>query len=198
MGDLPNNDAGQDGGQDLAQGLVNPRLSDVFGLVIRQDEVDFVVPHLREDLPLCIDPFLLWKSDRSDYQDLHRTLLAFIEQVRINVIAGRTGVAHQLFAEVREPVELGLGYATGSKRGSAIGPALRSAIIDTVREIPQLKESGFDHLEILALIVPKVAEDRISDLTVSVLKKWFAEFTSARCHDLGIPGVMQNPPEPGR
>ena len=178
---------GEDGGQNLAQGLVNPRLSDVFGLVIRQDEVDFVVPHLREDLPICIDPFLLWKSDRSDYQDLHRMLLAFIEQVRINVIAGRWGVAHQLLAEVREPVELGLGYATGSKRGSAIGPALRSAIIDTVREIPQLGDSGFDHLEILALIVPKVAEDRISDLTVSVLKKWFAEFTSVRCHDLEIP-----------
>lgn len=186
-GDLPDMVQGEGSGGDPTQGLVNPRLSDVFGLVIRQDEVDFVVPHLREDLPLCIDPFLLWKSDRSDYQDLHRTLLAFIEQVRIHVIAGRSGAAHKLLAEVREPDELGLGYATGSKRGSAIGPALRSAIINTVREIPQFGESGFDHLEILALVVPKVAEDRISDLTVSVLKNWFAKFTSARCRELGVP-----------
>ena len=37
---------------DPARGLINPRLSDVFGMVIRQDEVDFVVPHLNEDLPL--------------------------------------------------------------------------------------------------------------------------------------------------
>ncbi|GAA3179909.1 hypothetical protein GCM10010531_37420 [Blastococcus jejuensis] len=36
---------------DAGDGVVNPRLSDVFGLVIRQDEVDFVIPHLREDLP---------------------------------------------------------------------------------------------------------------------------------------------------
>jgi hypothetical protein len=48
---------------DPAAGIFDPRLSDVFGLVIRQDEVDFVVPHLREDLPLYLDPFLLWKSD---------------------------------------------------------------------------------------------------------------------------------------
>jgi len=42
---------------DPAHGLINPRLSDVFGMVLCQDEVDFVVPHLNEDLPLCLDPF---------------------------------------------------------------------------------------------------------------------------------------------
>ncbi len=67
---------------DPAAGLVNPRLSDVFGLVIRQDEVDFVVPHLREDLPLCLDPFLLWRSDQAEYRDLHVALVGFLEQVR--------------------------------------------------------------------------------------------------------------------
>jgi hypothetical protein len=56
-----------------------------------------------------------------------------------------------------------------------------------VQEIPQLGEFGLSHLEILALVVPKVAEDRISDLTASVLKRWFAEFTSVRCRELSVP-----------
>ena len=178
---------GEAGGDDPAHGLVNPRLSDVFGLVVRQDEVDFAVPHLREDLRLSLDPFLLWKSDRSDYQELHQVLLRFIEHVRANAIAGRTGSAQTLLAEVREPFELGLGYASGTKRGSAIGPALRSAIIETFQQIPQLEATGLDHLEVLALVVPKVAEDRISDITASVLKRWLAEFTNSRCRDLSIP-----------
>lgn len=170
-----------------AEGLFNPRLSDVFGLIVRQDEVDFVVPHLREDLPLSVDPFLLWKSGRAEYQELHRMLLGFVEQVRVDALAGRLGAAHRLLAEVREPVELGLGYAAGTKRGSAIGPMLSAAIIDTFREVPQLQETGLDHLEILALMVPKIAEDRISDLTVSVIKRWLAKFTAQRCEELGIP-----------
>jgi hypothetical protein len=178
---------GQAEGDDPARGLVNPRLSDVFGLVIRQDEVDFVVPHLREDLPLCVDPFLFWKSNRSDYQELHQVLLGFVNQIRAHTVAGRVGAAHKLLAEVREPFELGLGYAAGSKRGSAVGPSLRSAIIETFQHVPQLEANGLDHLEILALVVPKVAEDRISDVTASVLKRWFAEFTSIRCHELSIP-----------
>ena len=180
-------DVGEAEGDDPARGLVNPRLSDVFGLVIRQDEVDFVVPHLREDLPLSLDPFLLWKSDRTDYQELHQVLLGFVEQIRAHVIAGRIGAAHTLLAEVREPFELGLGYAAGSKRGSAIGPSLRSAIIETFQQVPQLESGGLDHLEILALVVPKIAEDRISDVSASVLKRWLAEFTASRCHELGIP-----------
>jgi hypothetical protein len=157
---------GVDGQHDFGpvDGLFNPRLTDVFGLVVRQDEVDFVVPHLREDLPLSLDPFLLWKSDRSDYQELHALLLGFIEQVRIHALAGRIATAHGLLAEVREPVELGLGYATGTKRGSAIGPMLSAEIIETFRQVPQLQAAGLDHLEILALLVPKIAEDRISEV----------------------------------
>lgn len=168
-------------------GVVNPRLSDVFGLVIKQDEVDFVVPHLREDLPLYLVPFLLWKSDRPDYQALHATLLGFVDEVRKHVLAGRMTKARMLLAEVSEPVELGLGYSAGTKRGSALGPATISGIIETFRQIPQLAAAGMDHLEILALLVPAIAEDRISDVTASVIKGWLAEFTEARCEQHGIP-----------
>ena len=168
-------------------GLVNPRLSDVFGLVIRQDEVNFVVPHLREDLPLSIDPFLLWKSEQAEYQHLHELLVGFVEKVRIHAIMREVAAAHKLLSEVREPIELGLGYAAGTKRGSAIGPKLGAAIIETFQQVPQLEDYGLDHLEILALLVPNIAEDRISDLTASVIKRWLAEFTSSRCKNLDIP-----------
>jgi hypothetical protein len=168
-------------------GLVNPRLSDVFGLVIRQDEVDFVVPHLSEDLPLCLDPFLLWKSDRPEYQEIHEALVGFVEQIRRHALAGRTAAARSLLAEIREPDELGLGYAVGTKRVSAIGPALSEAIIEGFREVPQLGATGLNHIEILALLIPKVAEDRISDLTASVMKRWLATFTTERCRSFGIP-----------
>ena len=172
---------------DPAHGLINPRLSDVFGLVIRQDEVDFVVPHLNEDLRLSLDPFLLWKSDKAHYREMHSAVLSFIRQVQAKALAGHITLAHSLLSEVREPDELGLGYSEGTKHGSAIGPSLRSAIVQVFREIPQLESVELDHLEILALTVPKIAEDRLSDITASVLKKWLAEFTWQRCNDLDIP-----------
>ncbi len=172
---------------DPAVGIVNPRLSDVFGLVIRQDEVDFVVPHLREDLPLYLDPFLLWKSEDQQYQQLHADLLGFVEEVRRHAVGGRVSRAAVLLSEVNEPVELGLGYAAGSKQGSALGPGSIDGIIRTFKQVPQLQTAGLDHLEILALLVSGIAEDRISDLTASVIKRWLAEFTYRRCQQWNIP-----------
>ena len=170
-----------------AAGIVNPRLSDVFGLVIRQDEVDFVVPHLREDLPLYLDPFLLWKSDDPEYRQLHANLLGFVEEVRRHAVGGQATRAAVLLSEVSEPVELGLGYAAGTKRGSALGRGTIDGIISTFQQVPQLQAEGLDHLEILALLVPGIAEDRISDLTASVIKRWLAEFTERHCKQWGIP-----------
>ena len=168
-------------------GVVNPRLSDVFDLVIRQDAVDFVVPHLREDLPLSLDPFLLWKSDKPEYQALHANLLGFVDEVRRHAVEGRETKARMLLSEIAEPVELGLGYSAGTKQGSALGPATISGIVGTLRQIPQMQASGLDHVEVLALLVPGIAEDRLSDLTACVIKGWLADFTAQRCDEHGIP-----------
>jgi hypothetical protein len=179
--------AANDDKVDPAAGIVNPRLSDVFGLVIRQDEVDFVVPHLREDLPLYLDPFLLWNSDDLDYRRLHADLLGFVDEVRKHAVDGRAARASMLLSEVSEPAELGLGYAAGTKQGSALGRGTINGIIRTFQQVPQLQAAGLDHLEVLALLVPDIAEDRISDLTASVIKRWLTEFTERRCKDWGIP-----------
>ena len=159
---------------DPASGVFNPRLSDVFGLVIRQDEVDFAVPHLREDLPLYLDPFLLWKSEDPEYRQLHADLLGYVDEVRRHAVEGRAIRARMLLSEVREPAELGLGYAAGTKRGSALGSGTIDGIVRTFQQVPQLQAAGLDHLEVLSLLVPGIAEDRISDLTASVLKRWLS------------------------
>jgi hypothetical protein len=42
--------------------IIRPRLNDFYNLPFRQEDVDFVIPFLDEDIPFYIDPFLLWKS----------------------------------------------------------------------------------------------------------------------------------------
>jgi hypothetical protein len=40
-------------------GLVRPRHTDHYGVPIAQEEADFAIPFLDEDIPLSLDPFLL-------------------------------------------------------------------------------------------------------------------------------------------
>jgi hypothetical protein len=93
----------------------------------------------------------------------------------------------EILSEIKEPIELGLGYASGSKRGSALGPTLIKSVTSTFRNVPQLADEGLNHLEVLGLMVPKIAEDRLSDVTASVIKRWLSRFSRDRCQQMGLP-----------
>ena len=54
---------------------VRPRLTDHHGILVPQAEVDFAIPFLGEDIPLYLDPFLLWRSPSQQDQSLHTGLV---------------------------------------------------------------------------------------------------------------------------
>jgi len=164
-----------------------PRLTDVFGLGFTQEDVDFAIPKLDEDIPLYIDPFLLWNSEKPEYVEQHKQLVGFFDLVREHVQSEDISAAANLFAGTTEPREVGLGYASGSKRGSNIGSGLIADIIGAFASIPQLGQGALRHTEELQLVVPGIAEDRISDTAACVTRKFLIEYTAEQVRKLGIP-----------
>lgn len=167
--------------------MINPRLIDHFGLPFTQDDVDFAIPRLREDIPLYLDPFLLWASDAPAYQERHHQLTAFFGGLRQLVQAGHEAEALRQLLTCEEPRELGLGYTAGGKGGSAIGPRLAQDALALYRDVPQLAEGDLAHIEEIQLLVPGLGEDRISDLAACILKDFLLEFTAERAVQHGIP-----------
>lgn len=167
--------------------FANPRLIDVFGSDITQDDVSFAIPKLNEDIPLYFDPFLLWKSEKSEYHALHEQLLIFFQLICFRVRRGKISEAAELLAGCEEPRAMGLGYASGSKLGSNIGPKLISGIIKVCQTVPQLRSGNIKHVEEIQLVVPGIAEDRISDTASSIVKRFFIEFTATQAKKIGIP-----------
>jgi hypothetical protein len=172
---------------DTATGVVNPRLVDGFRLDFNQDDVPFAVPHLKEDLPFAIDPFLFWSSADPALRELHDRLTSFVQQLVALDVRGLRQEAQRLFLGCSEARELGLGYGRGTKAGSAVGPKLVASALDILSSIPAIVESGISHLEILGLVVPLVAEDRLSDITASVLKRYFIDYSREQAQLFSIP-----------
>jgi hypothetical protein len=165
---------------------VNPRLTDAFELAFSQTEVDFLVPHLKQDVPLYIDPFLLWRSPVAEDRALHARLTLYLDTVRKSALAGRVNTAIELLIRCGEQQAVGLGYAS-RKAGSSIGPHLAAAITQLPYAVPQLQDESLAHIEELQLCVPNIAEDRISDIAAAVLKDWLVDFTAERARALGVP-----------
>ncbi len=42
--------------------LIRPRLTDHHGITLAQEDADFAIPFFDEDIPLYVDPFLMWRS----------------------------------------------------------------------------------------------------------------------------------------
>jgi hypothetical protein len=60
--------------------LVRPRLTDHDNVPLIQEEADFAIPFLDEHIPLCVDPFLLWKSPSRQEHSLNMGLAIPITQ----------------------------------------------------------------------------------------------------------------------
>jgi hypothetical protein len=103
-------------------------------------------------------------------------------------------VRPRLLSGCEEQPALGLGYASGSKRGSNIGPKLIAEILRVHRDVPQLRDGRIRHMEELQLVVPGMAEDRMSDTAAAVLKDFFIEYSAQQAADHGIPTFSLAPP----
>jgi hypothetical protein len=163
---------------------VDPRTPLLPG--ISQYEVDFVIPRLGLDLPLGIDPFLLFKSRDTEYRKLHGILISAFNAGIDAVRQGKLTEANRLF-DFPEVAAIGMGYTQGSKRGSGVGSYLTRLIIETLCGSPGLQERGIRHVEEMQLVSAGIGPDRISDIAANILKQFLIDYTQRQCGIWDIP-----------
>lgn len=166
--------------------LIRPRLNDFHKIPLAQEYTDFAVPFLDEDIPLYIDPFLLWKSPSQQDNSLHTALINAFNSIGNLYLKGKTDEAIQILISLSECDEVGFGDSK-KRIGKKIGSKLAVEILDLYNNIPQIKNSGFIHFEEIQLLVDNFSKDRVSDITCSILKSFLIDYTIDQCTTLNIP-----------
>ncbi|WP_421699812.1 hypothetical protein [Ancylobacter sp.] len=163
--------------------------SDVFG--VSEDDVDeygaFNVS-LINDLPLFIDPFLLFNSEKPEYQQLHQDILNYIVFLRDEVIAGRVSAdlreAWFMFPEVKQNW---LGFSLIGNGGSGLGrkfaEALRANLGSLFADFGDERISHGSHIEKLCLVSDGVGRDNISDLTLNLILDFICNYSQSFARD---------------
>ena len=136
--------------------IIRPRLNDFFDLPFRQEDVDFVIPFIDEDIPFYIDPFLLWKSPSQQDNSLHLNLVNSFNFLGHQYLKGDTGCIDTLI-NCSECNEIGLGTSK-SKTGKRIGQKTANEILGLYKDIPQISKSGFLHFEEIQLFIDNIAD----------------------------------------
>jgi len=134
------------------------------------------------DLPLFIDPFLLFNSDNPDYQALHESIIRYLIFLRDKSVAGVVDEgllkSWYYFKEVKQNW---LGFTVLGNEGRALGAEFAKALNanlgilfgdDSTEDITQGR-----HLEKVSLIRGGVGRDSISDFTTNLIKEYLLEYT---------------------
>lgn len=166
--------------------LIRPRLNDYHNLPFRQGDVEFAIPFLDEDIPLYVDPFLLWKISSQQDNALHASLVNSFNQLGHLFVKGKEVEARKILIELTECNEVGLGNSK-TRQGKKVGEKTANEILSLFKLVPQVNNQGFQHFEEIQLFIDNISKDRISDITCSLIKSFLIDFTIDQCQKLQIP-----------
>ena len=137
---------------------------------------------LINDLPLFIDPFLLFNSNKRDYQELHSNILRYMKFLRDKATSSRLGTglisSWYVFPEVKQSW---LGFSKVGNSGLGLRDdfafALHRNLNIILSNFGEEKITRSSHLEKLCLIKDGVGRDKISDFTTNLIKDYLLQFT---------------------
>jgi len=165
---------------------VNPRIFDKKGIF---DAVIGIDTHL------FLDPFLLKKTRISEFKKSRAKILRYYADIikllqsskKTNDIAWRTAQRRLIFKELRG---VSIGYGVHSSDGSAIGITLANRLISTASEIIDMGIRDPEIFELLGLFETDFGADRLSDMTISIIKDEIYKFSARIAKELKIENLL--------
>lgn len=136
---------------------------------------------LLNDLPLFIDPFLLFNSEKEEYQTLHKEIVDYVIFLKsLSETEIDDGLVKSLF-RFPEVKQNWFGYSKTGNSGAGLGNkfafALRANLTSVFSNFGQEEITEGSHLEKLCLIESGVGRDNISDFVTNLIKKYLLEYT---------------------
>lgn len=166
--------------------LFRPRITDHYGIHKSQADLDFAIQFFDEDIPLYVDPFLLWKSPSLQDQALHTAITNSFNHLNYLMKKRREEEAADTLINLSECSEIGLGVSK-SRRGVKIGLKQANEILRLFNDVPEYSQFGFTHFEVIQLYVSGISKDRVSDIACKYIKSFLIDYTIEQSEINGIP-----------
>jgi hypothetical protein len=162
--------------------------------VERPDTADWFDLNIEMDTPLYVDPFLIFDDEEGIWDGAHDEVVDFFHGTLhlLTLADGQPDSAHwkkaQRFLQFPEPKEFALGLSMGHPEGSGIGPDLARDICHGLDLFRRWGRDADDRLiGMVAILVPGLGVDRISNMVCNILKRRFIRYTQAICAELQVP-----------
>jgi hypothetical protein len=152
---------------------VDPDTLDAYGVF----DVSLVT-----DLPLFIDPFLLFGSEKEEYNRLHDKIIEYLVFLRDKALAGPVNegllATWYFFPEIKQNW---LGFSLTDNGGRGLGMdfarALHASLSSIFSDFGSEAVTESSHLEKVCLIRDGVGRDSISDFTTNLIQDYLCAYS---------------------
>lgn len=145
------------------------------------------------DMPLFVDPMLIFNSDNPEYKRLHESIIQYFHFLAAKASGGLQSneiKAWFMFSEVKNNW---LGYSLAGNGGLALGNEYAQFLYDNIGfAISTNNISQSIHIEKIMLLYKGSGKDKISDLTVNLIKKYLLEYTQTFAINYLSPELKKN------
>jgi hypothetical protein len=156
---------------------------------------------LVSDLPLFIDPFLLFHSRKPRYRNLHNDIIKYLRFLKNK--STNPNLDPDLIQSLYRFPEVDqnwLGFTTEGNKGHGLGRKFAAALHKNLHRIfstfGQEELTRGSHLEKLCLIDSGVGKDNISDFTTNLIKGFLLEYTNGFARQFIRRGLKKKFPVP--
>lgn len=131
------------------------------------------------DLPLFIDPFLLFASEKEEYVELHERIVNHLIKLK-ELATDNTNMDIRLF-QFPEIKQNWLGLCKWGNSGRGLGPKFARDLIKAFNgfysNFGSETVSSSSHIEKLTLVGKGIGRDFISDFTVNIMLEFLLDYT---------------------
>lgn len=143
------------------------------------------------DSKLYIDPSLLHKPKIKEFKNSYAKFKTYFSEV-LKLIDNSQTKNDRFWREALKRLQfkefkyVALGYSVGNKSGNAIGPEIASNLLDTSHQIIKAGIKDPIIFELIGLFEKGIGADRISDMTVHIIKEDLIKYTQRVSDELEI------------
>lgn len=130
------------------------------------------------DVPLFIDPMLIFNSEKDIYRELHNSIIRYFHFLYTKATQGLTSKEIDAWFNFSEIPNNWLGYSLFGNKGLALGKKYANFLYENIAFAINTHDiSKSAHIEKVMLLYEGSGKDKISDLTVNLIKGFLCEYT---------------------
>lgn len=161
----------------------NEHISQYFELEKKQPELDFVDVYINTDMPLFVDPYFISRENNEWCKNATEEIRNFFQKI-IENINRNPNLCKKMLSNLKETNETRLGLSKGRPNGRGIGGKQANYLFEKLSNSKAVQTGFIQDISECELMVDGISFDKISDMTINIIRKYLIKYTQIQCENL--------------